>query len=396
VSSEFSIPAVPVSLEEDCRIAVVRMRAELLSLYHSVAADPDKPQAVSRQFGVNRNLAWQLSRVMREDNPMQALSLIPKPGAVAIMVDLFRKAGADEAILQRVAVAFSDFEAMVARQIGDRAELELMLDARGIGPHGPLDLSRKLLFKGAAGLLGARADAHLASLFIAPSTGNPDRIDVAWVAGWCGVTRLRGGTPLPGLRLGSPVASADLLTIDADPSGLVREFSVGPVPDCRVFRRQHDLLCSPGAGISGKSGAFSCAFGFIQRGVSTLDDEAFIQTISKVDLSLPVQTLQFDLFIHPSVNLEVAPRGSILFQTSPGHDASDDAGRLPLPVKLVDLGIGGRPGSRLIGRYDDLIGRVFARAGWDGAAFRCRRLSLDFPPIGSVVSVKLTRGPKPA
>lgn len=100
---------------------------------------------------------------------------------------------------------------MVKTHTDDRANLELVLDAMGSGEK-PLLPSRIMAFRGASGIWGLQCQTQVAARFMAPSSTRDGYLDLARIAGWTGVRRLRriDGWPLLQIALsnddGSPMS----------------------------------------------------------------------------------------------------------------------------------------------------------------------------------------------
>ena len=63
-----------VSFPKHARAVVRTVRGAFTELLISVGADPSDPQAMSRKFGLNKNLAWKISKIIQADDPSVALS----------------------------------------------------------------------------------------------------------------------------------------------------------------------------------------------------------------------------------------------------------------------------------------------------------------------------------
>lgn len=391
--------AVPAAFDEHCRAAMTELRAAVLKLYRSVSADPDKPQDVSRRFGVNRNLAWQVSRILREDEALDAVPLVPRAGAVEIMLNAIRAAGAPADLVLSAQRAFADFDAMVETHVGDRGELDLLLDSMGRGSQKPLEMSRKLAFRGNSGLWGMKVATRVTAQFIAPNHSDPTMLDAAQIAGLSRARRFRPVTTWPVFRIGrfvegsAPTSESDRLPIDpncTEHPGLIADFCSGEMPKLSCTQRGDGIYYDVGDGPVGRRGEFTCYFGylhenFVSRYAHKPDGRASVAAA----LTMPAETLLFDLFVHKDVDCEVLPRADVfgkLWDESGSFDAST---KLPIDADVIDMGTGGRPGSRLVERYDELLSTVFQRAGWSPAEFRCHRVVIEYPPMSSVIAIHL-------
>jgi hypothetical protein len=398
--------AVAASFEEDCRLCMGRLRSGLLDLYRSVSADPAKPQEVTRRFGVNRNLAWHISRLLRDDDILDTVPMVPRAGAADILLESMKRAGAPIDLVYAARRAFEDFDTMVETHAGDRADLDLLLDSMGRGNES-LELSRKLAFKGNSGLLGMQVATRLTIQCIGPSATDPDMYDAIQIAGLCDVKRFRSIESWPVARIGrynresTPSVAPSRVPIDptcTDTPGLMHAFCEGSMPAIATRQRGDGQYYDIGSGPVGKRGQFTCHFGFIQRNFVCKYAVGSVgcATIAAA-ITMPAERLQFDLFVHESVPGPVERRALVYAKTwDDSSGALDPTAILPIPANVIDLGPGGQHGSPFVNRYADLIAATFSAAQWDPARFRCHRVMLEFPPMSSVVAMQLRLPGRPA
>jgi len=392
-------PAHTQAFEDHCRDAVTRLRGSLLEVYRTVNADPARPQEVSRRFGVNRNLAWKVARILKEESALDAVPLIPRPGALDILLSALRKAGAPDASVSEARRAFDEFDHMVEVHFGDRDTLELVLDSMGKGNGAPLEMCRRMAFKSASGLWGLQVAARVTAQFIAPSAEDPEFLDTAQVAGLYRARRFRSVSRWPVFRIGryTDNTRGDPLSgrIPIDPActehpGLMPEFSEGVMPELFMTQRGDGLYYEIGDGPVGKTGQFTCYFGylnrrFVHRYAKSPDAEASL--VSAV--TMPAEALHFDLFMHEDLLTGTAPRAEFYGKLWDEGGTFDASALLPFKAEVVDLGRGRRVRSSLVSRYEDLVAQVFERAGWDASRFRCFRLVLEYPPMSSTAAIKI-------
>ena len=388
-----------LSFDEHCRRSVHRLRGALLDLYREVGADPARPQEVSRQFGVNRNLAWKVARILKEESALDVVPLIPRPGGLDILLDAMQNAGASAHLVNEARDAFEAFDAMVEIHVGDRAALELVLDSMGRGSQKPLEMSRKLAFRGASGLWGVQVGSRVTAQFLAPSRDDPNMCDAAQIAGLSRVRRFRPIPRWPVFRLGKFTGSDRPAPIDGrepiDPAcaehpGLIPEFCEGERPELFSTQRGEGLYYEIGDGPIGKRGEFTLYFGHIQRNYVwryARSSEGVASLVAAV--TMPAEVLLFDLFVHRDLAQGLTPQCSVFGKLWEEGGTFDASARLPIEEEINDLGRGVRVDTSLVPRYDELVSRVFQRAGWNAGEFHCFRLVLDYPPMSSVVAMNI-------
>lgn len=394
-----SLTVAELKFDEHCRRSVDGLRGALLELYRAVGADPTKPQDVSRQYKVNRNLAWKVSRIIGSEEPLDAVPMIPGPGGLDILMDAMAKAGAPDATVERVRRAVNEFDRMIEVHTGDRNQLELVLDSMGRGDDAT-EMSRKLAYRGNSGVWGIQAGVRVTAHFLAPSPGSPGMLDLAMIGGLTRVCRLRPIDRWPVFQIrqyhddGTTADRLDRRAIEPDPDRahadpwLMRSYCAGALPDIHLSRKGDTTLYEIGEGPVGRTGQFSCMFGFADiAAVPRYKDaqNSIAELISSV--TVPSEALLFDLFVHrdltEAMNPSVAMHGTL-------GGALDSVGsvELPMPERFRDLGTDPMIDTPLVDRYADAAAAAMTKLKRDPAEFRCLRLLVEHPPMSSRVVVR--------
>ncbi|OAB56651.1 hypothetical protein AY599_24875 [Leptolyngbya valderiana BDU 20041] len=362
------------------------MRGALLGLYSQVGADPDRPQDVSRRLGLNKNLTWKISRVLQAEDAFEALPLLPGMAGLDLVLEATEKAGADAAALQRTRLAIAEIEAMVATHGGDRATMDLMLDSMA---ETGLEKSRKLAFRGNAGIWGVMAKARVSAQVLAPNADDPNMLDVMLIAGLQKVRRFRPIPRWPVFRLGRYEFEGQVQRFAVEeapeaPWGFLPSFSRGPMPEIHVREDGDEVTYEVGDGPVGKTGEFGCYFGFgyradVPRYRTKPDETAWLAAA----VSMPVETLLFDLFVHKDMPEALQAETSIYggaWQNTPQFPPS---AKLPINDRPVHLGRGADVSTPLADQYAEVMRLSFERAGWSAEDFHCLRLVVEHPPMPS-------------
>lgn len=398
---------VELKFDDHCQSTVHGLRRALLELYREVGADPTKPQDVSRRYKLNKNLTWKVSRIIGTDNALEAVRLIPGTGGLDILLAAMGRGGAPEASIEHVRWAMAEFERMVETHMGDRGQLELALDSMGVGR--PMEQSRKHAFKGNSGIWGVQAMTRFTAHFIAPHAERDGMLDLGMIGGLTRMQRLRAIDRWPVFQLrnynddGSPQDRArGRVAIEpergeapGDP-WLMRSFCSANMPEMHVRALGDTKVYEIGDGPVGRLGEFSCCFGFAEMGkVPRYADasNSVGELISSV--SMPVELLHFDLFIHRDLAEAMDPVYHMM-GTLGGAIDGVGAMRLPLPERFNDLGMNAMVDTAMIGRYGDAVERVFATMGHERERFRCLRLTVEHPPLSSRVVVRYQLPQSPA
>lgn len=392
------------TFEPECRAAINGVRAALLELYANVGADPEGPQDVSRRFGVNKTLAWNVSKVMTVSDPLASIPNLPGTSAFQTLLAAIERGGADKTMLTRARAAVQALDATVTRHVGDRATLELIIDGIGSDRDDHLDVSRKLAFRGNSGLLGVQAKTRLMSVFIAPNANDPDRIDVAMVRGFIGLRRLRSEVRWPIFQLrgwaqddakvrDDAWTPLDASAGDARVLPLLKQFStVGP-GDLEVQNRPGgaDYMLAPGP--VGNQGAVDCFIGDCARSfASKYRTEQDTTGEFGATIAAPTERLIFDILADDRLEFAVQPevRAFMGLFADPSEDTVPE-GRLPLSVPQTVTRLLGHPpivATTSVPRYPEITQFVCDCMGWKFDTFNGCRLDMSHPPLGSTILLR--------
>lgn len=395
-------------LDEHCRQAVHALRASLAHLYAHVGADPSRPQEVSRQFKLDKSLTWKVSKILRSDDALDAVTLIPGAEGIARLLKAMAIAGAGEDVIEPVREAMRGFEQMVVQHAGDRATLDLYLDS--MCPSASIQESRRLAYLGNSGILGIQTRARFATRFVAPNSDDPTRLDFALVTGLRDLRRLRRIATWPIYRflnfkddLSTAALSRSLQPLE--PHGdaghcdwLMPSWSSSPVPPLSMREVDRSVVVELVEGPVGRTGEVDLTFGYVDRGAVpryATSNDRLGQFATGV--TTPAETMLLDFYVHRSMP-EVREMSIRLVTPVPG--LSGDAGLVELPVTLQATPL---PGSRLDGRsgglnrrgplaatplvpdYQDLVDSIFRGQSWDPAEFYGLRIQIEHPPLHSTL-----------
>lgn len=397
-------------LVSDTRDAIQGLRGTLIELFSAVGADPDAPQDVSRQFGINRNLTWKLSRVMSSHEPFSALNYLPGGQGLDLALRAFRNAGAPDQPIARVADAMRRLTEVIEKHADDRDHLELALESMGLfqresRPEGGLELA----YRGNSMVWGLHARARISTAFLAPGVAGPHTADYAQVASLIGFRRLRPtarwrlyrmqlhddkGGDLPGVP--RPIGSRR----EGDPPMIVREFCSENMPTIESQPGREGVEYILPAGPVGNTAAFDCVTGYSMRGLPLCRDERNEYGSTAVSNTFPVETLIFDLLVHQA--LPMPPEPEVIVYGFPHGGMESPAEQvvqnvLPIAAPIAELA--GRPpvvAMPLFPRYSQLVAFVFERMGWTPAQFRGWRVQIGFPPMSSRVVLRWPLPERPA
>ena len=386
----------------ESRSALQDLRRTLIELYSAVGADPDKPQDVSRQFGLNRNLTWKLARVMKAEGPFASLNHLPGPQGIEIAVNALGKAGAPVDTAEQVRSAMRRFLKVVEHHAGDRDQLELTLESMGLFEREyRMETGRELAFRGNCMIWGVQARTRLALAVVGPhSSDSADSI--VMLGGLLGFRRLRPNVRWRLLRMqvfddsGVP-SSTGLGEIaprpkDQTPFILPQFCSPGmPAVEQVDGPEGREFLLPPGP--VGSQGAFDCMSGYAVRGLPRYRNPSNAYASVASSITLPSESLLFDLIVHkdtplgdegPEILVNGFPHGGM---DSPA--AQTQQNELPHNFKLAEL-VGSPPavGTPLVPGYSKMLAWIHEQMGWRPEEFRGYRVQIPYPVMSSRVVIR--------
>jgi hypothetical protein len=384
----------------ECEDAIHALRQALQALARAAAADPLRPQEVSRQFGINKNLTWKFARVLLASDPFEAIAMLPGAEGVEIYLRAFEQAGVERIHTEGVRLAMTGFDRVVARHFGDRSQLELVLD--GIRTDGNLESSRRLAFRGMSGVFGLQARLRLTIQILSPNRGTPDKGDVTQIVGLAGLQRLRPIGALPVFRLTgtqqSGTMSAEPLFRGADGATreyLLRECSTYPDASVSAHAGAGRTTVELSDGPLGRIGESDLYFGSVVRGTMNLrrqPDDACNNFITSV--SVPAENLLLDVYAHRSFEGTESLQASVhstLAQPLSSDESQQQQSMLPIdtaPVRVEELTE--FPDMPALPSYRRIVARGFEDLGIQLRDYRLFRVALAYPPAPSAVLVRWT------
>lgn len=360
--------------------------------------DPTKPREFARKLGVDKTLAWKISRMLSAESDHELLQFLPGDAAMDLFVDALQTSGGTPDSVQHVRQVISDFRESIETQIGDRSTLEIVLDSIP-GQQGNRFLnSRKMVFRGNSGIYGVQARARVQTAFFLPSEIDPDLIDIALVAGWIDFRRLRRDAKWVLFRhsFHESATMGRSRTEPLDPwdqgtSGLnlLREFCSDPAPLLRSTRVGDEMFYQVYDGPLGNAGVFTCFMGSITRGAGrklVLSPEEIGRVGAMI--SAPVENIQFDLFIHRDIQLRAAPSVEVVSGlTSVVNPLETDL--LPLEEQIeplrCDLHGATAVESPLLPSYSRIFSWVCKTLRLPPTDFDGHRYLVKYPPFPSTI-----------
>lgn len=388
--------AVDVAFEDHVRAVARNLRNRLSQVLVAVGADATQPRAMARKFGLDKTLAWKLSRIVAEENVLEVVNYLPGRAGVDIALRSFEDAGAAVRSLNALRHALAEFDRVIDVHCGDRETLELMLGYMQRDGQERIEAHRKRAFQGNRAIWGVQARVQLCAHFALPNARDPSILDTALVSGLVDLRRLREDTvwPIGIFRQfsddGTPLPSDQYLPVDAGipENGLpvLREFSSQPLPPMRMRaavagKTVYELAEGP----IGNTGAATCITGRIGVGrFKRYRDEHDELSEYMVAVNTPVETLVHDLFMHKDILPAHAPEVAMYSQlrSEPEYPSGGrDRGRLRFGEPCLDLGEVRDIVTPEFPQHSRLVERVIQRMGHSVDEFHCYRFRMRYPPM---------------
>ncbi|TVQ31418.1 MAG: hypothetical protein EA376_09935 [Phycisphaeraceae bacterium] len=234
----------------DVEAVVDGLRDVLGDLAEQVVGQSLRSSELSRSLGLDKSLAWKLSRLIRASDGLAAARHLPGGAGLAKILDALDNAGGDHERLAQARDYIQEIDALVVRHAGRKSTFRAMLRAFETDSRvDPKETVRGDAFRGAAAAWGVQALAHVAVHAIKPSKTDSETFDLIAANGLVSIRRLRADVPWtvgrPTLRDGQsrkqdgpqhlPLAS-DSSSDEDDPLLLYKDYCSQPPPAMRVHR----------------------------------------------------------------------------------------------------------------------------------------------------------------
>jgi len=398
---------------------LLQFQESLKGLLRDVGLEPRRPQDLVDHLKLDKSLAGKVYWLAVSSNPFDNASHLPGAPGMRIFYRAAAAKGAPRADIARSESAFRELQRMIDRHAGDRSTLEILASgySRSVLER-TSERQFRQFFQGASFLWGMHASARLMCRMVVPGT-DPSRLDLVKMDGYVGIRRLRENARCSlgqwfVLHAAKPEeaqikrrAFERIEPIDPsiEPGGVpfLTEFCSKPLPETEIVRYpdgtvQHMLTGSTvGAGSVATVMTGSLVRGPVPRYQSSGD--AVSRFVAPLDV--PVESMFFDLVVHEDLLpwMRPDPRFRSLLRMSDWLAEGETGGEaLPLPVSVEDLGpvLSGGGTVQELPEYDRMMEMVLMRAGWDSSRLRLFRTRVKYPPVGTMIELRVPLPPPPA
>lgn len=393
----------------DLENAFHRLRSALTEALSAVGADPGRTRELARQLEINKNLAWRATKVATARHAMGAVAHVPGQQAFGALVAALVRAGLPAAGEQRLLQAHAAYRAMAREHsAGDKAVLEQLAAGLGSDPAAAAERQlhgRRQAFLGMGSTWGVQTRLQLLTVILGPPDPESGVLDLVVLSGFLGLRRLRADARWTLLRRRAPPVEegqpAPVLSEPLDPdigpeeAPLLGEFCTLDEPlETDLVGNLRTWTLPPGP--VGQTAARDVLFATHHRASVRPPSAERAPESFWMSLATPAEAAQYDLIVHRDVDWARGPRAELRSQLEGLEGRIDDDRLHPrLPLAEEPHGLGqdlSAMASTHVPRYGELLARVLERTGWDAEAFRGHRLVLPYPPVPSLLALRMDEG----
>ncbi len=385
-------------LPTELRKRTEHLRRALKAVLEYLGADPTRPQDLARQFSLNKNLTWKISRIVQSDDVVECMRVMPGPEGLEIFMRAMATAGARPALIAGVRDELRLLDHTIHQHLTDRDELEVVLD--GMKANDTLELSRRLQHRGMCGIVGIKCRASIAFVAVARSAMDPDMADVALILANVGEQCLRELPPSRSFTVQSSAGKAEPLAL----AGTTGSFMLDHLSSCAPGTVSHHrnateewFQVEPRP--LGRSGDVTIAFGTHSRAAVSRwwsPDDPQLDLNARV--LIPTETKVQIAFVERDLLESPVPTMSVLSMIQPARVANiaeRDALRIPIPVVSTELDPLAPLALDVWEDAERTAQHLFACTGWDRSRFCVHLSEVQYPPVpsGLCATYRLKRKP---
>lgn len=390
----------PRSFSNDAHEVVRGLRAAFSELLVSIGADPSTPNSISEHLGLNKNLAWKISKIIGAEDPATALEQMPGPPGIRILLKGIEKTRAESPLVQTARDAINDYENLIEVHSGDRTTLEMMgSDLATQGRQARDEQQRKLLFQGSSYVWGAQTRLLLKVGMMMPSNreGCVDlvnvnsfvdfrriRPDVSWI-----MSRRSSNSDdnQTGMAYAHEPLDREYSSSDAQ-APLMPEFCSDPLPELRRVEDNSAVSFELTEGPAGNTGALTSTAGTIHRELpmyGTLEDRWGVH-IARCEV--PSELMIVDMLFHRDLGFAIPPIVE-LYSDIAGMTSTHVRTKLHLSEQLIDLGMSRTPPpTQQYSKYRSMIQWLMTRTGFAYEDFHAFRMKIAYPAFPTALEFK--------
>ncbi len=396
----------PARFTSEVEAVVGRLQRVLGDLAGELTKQSLRPNALAEAFGLDRSLAWKLSRLIQAPDGLTAARHLPGRPGLNLILESLAHAGADRDRIAQAREYVHEIELLVQRHAGKKSEFRAMLRAYETDSRvDPREIIRRDAFRTSAAAWGVQAQAQIAIHAIRRSESDPSTFDLLAVNGHVGIRRLRPDVPWtinrPSLRdhpndekIGPQHLPLVPSAVSEGENGIpiYEAFCSHPRPELRVFRLANGTAeVQLAEGPVGQTAEQTVIFAKkILRAVrcSTPDKPNVINNAAHV--ATPAEWLVSDFLVHQSSFDGIEPDAASHAELGMWPWFAED-NRRPLE-RLALKRLQTEPQllrMESLPRHHEMILHAMDHAGWNREEFVLYRLVQRYPLLSTVSVITL-------
>lgn len=397
---------------------VSEFRESLNELFRSVDSNPLSGRKSARQLGLDRNLAWRVSKFVGASDLLAAVPDVPTLKQIDRICEACTKLGATEEQCERVRTSLQQYEEFVRESADNREYFEAFVSSLVVDDvNGKQENVRRNSFFSNVSQWGVQTRVDFKTVVYSPNPNNQDMLDIMRLGGRVDFRRSRQITwPLHRAHWYADDGSVKKVKLHPVCPGagqqlsglsLIEDFCSQPIPELiqveTSFGSRIDL---PGTGF-GNAGALTTVFGDINRGeMSNTENSRWRGPnmdfhASMNDLYTPTELVVHDVFLHRDLKDDLGHPEIMLLDrlsASRGYNPNvDEHNRLPLSTNAVR--ISPKAGGASIHEYPqyvEVLKFAFDAVSWHVDDYYGYRFAMKFPTIPSATVVRFSLLDKPS
>lgn len=393
---------VAAPIRVDAQNALSAIQRTMASLVASLPHTIRRPTDLQHALGLDYKLCWQIYSIATSKDALLMVQNVPSPAAVKKLVGAVANAGVGQDVQRNLMTATEEFENIVTRHAGDRAQFNSMIATMaGSETAETIDLqNRRTAFRSESQLWGAQVACYLhQSFFRLSDDGNST--EQAFINAKHGFQHLRTNAMaiIQGTRA-NPEKDRTHAVIDPLDAPAARlygapvlpEFCSQPLPEFHTYEHTdnwtYTVLKSPPVG---RTGSVNLTFGGHIRHVPfRYDQENKRRIYCGMRLVNPTEIGVQEIIIHRAMVREIEPLirtyAAVSGTTSPVDVAQTQ--QFPIFEQLIKVGTASSlvPLHAIEG-YTAMLGKVFELLKWNPDEFDVYRLQWQYPVLNSILEI---------
>jgi hypothetical protein len=381
--------------EHDAALVLGRLQLALDELLGAVPVRPRSAAQVSKAFGLDKALGWNIFRMTVAPSPLAVGLHVPAPVSVKRLLTAATKHSVPMDVVVRVADAFTDFERLALRHADDRDELDaLIISALPEEREKAMRQRREALYTAARDIRGVSLKTGLFLAILYPNRENPSLIDGARVIAWLDLRRIHRGAVMRArsfrdlLREDAP-KTLDGLPVRSLTDVILQDFTSKPLPRMTATTygpNAEHLKYTLEPGNVGLRSSINVVFADLMQGYCR---RTFTPDRSRIGGSIgsqyPRQRQILDVLVCDGLVEPQQPQVKVYDTSESGFVEG-----LENPNRTDDL-VDFAPSVRYMGRgphqfstphvpkYGDIVEHVCGRRGWDSSRLHGYRMEVEYP-----------------